>query len=373
MIVGRRYRIYPTKEQEVFLNKSFGCCRWIYNYFLELRNKLYDESKQSVSCYEMMNLLPQLKKEHGWLSEVSAQSLQKACAHLDVAFTNFFRKLSDYPKFKSRKSKQSFEIPQFVRIEGNKLYIPKVREGIKVRYRRELGGEIKSSFISRDSAGRYFVSFSVEIKDKELQKVRVSPETSIGVDLGLLEYATLSTGEVIENPKYFTKLKRRLAKAQRQLAKKTPGSNNFNKQRKRVAKVYAKITDQRVNFLHNLTYRLTHENQVKTICIEDLKIQDMLKDKKLSRCIADASWYEFRRQLQYKCDWYGINLVIISQYAPSTKLCQVCGHINNGITLADRVWTCPKCGTVHQRDLNAARNIRTLGLEQFYREHNKLY
>lgn len=373
MIVGRKYRIYPTKEQEVFLNKSFGCCRWVYNYFLELRNKLYEESKQSMSCFDMLYLLPALKKENPWLTEVIAQSLQKACAHLDLAFSSFFRKQSGYPKFKSRKSKQSFEIPQCVRIENNKLYIPKLKEGIKIKYHRELGGIVKSSFISRDASGRYFVSFTVEIDTQEIKKERVTSETTIGVDLGILEYATLSTGEVIKNPKYFTHSAKRLSKEQKQLSKRKSGSNNFKKQVKRVTKIHAKIANQRANFLHNLTYRLTHENQVKTICIEDLKIKDMLKNKQLSRCIADASWYEFRRQLEYKCNWYGINLIIISQYAPSTKLCQVCGHINDNITLADRVWTCPKCGTIHQRDLNAAKNIRTLGLEQFYREHNKLY
>lgn len=368
MIKARKYRIYPTEEQKILLAKTFGCCRWVYNYFLELRNTLYEEEKKSISCYDMMSKLPSLKKENEWLKEVCASSLEQSLRHLDNAFTSFFKKRAGYPKFKKKANAQSFTEPGGVSIVDSKLVFPKFREGVHIIQHRPVEGKIKSATISKTASNQYYVSLVIDDGLEAPAKPAVSADTTIGIDLGLTKYATFSTGEEVENPRLLAHSLKELQQEQRKLSRMQRGSNNYEKQRIRVARAYQHLANQRANFLHNLTYKLTHENQVNTVCIEDLKIEDMLQNKQLSRCISDASWYEFRRLLEYKCNWYGKNLVIIPQYAPSSKLCQVCGHINNGITLADRVWTCPKCGTIHQRDLNAARNIRKIGLEQYYRQ-----
>lgn len=371
MIKQQRYRIYPTKEQQAYLLKCFGSCRFVYNHFLELRNTLYEDSKKSLSAYEMMSQLPELKRRYEWLKEICAQSLQIELMHLDNAFTAFFRKTADYPKFKSRShSRASISFPQDVRfVDDNHIRIPKLRQSIKIVLSRPISGKIKTATISKNSSEQYFVSFVIDDGLEAPQKEKTTPEGTIGIDLGIKHFATFSTGEKVKNPRTFSKLSVKLAREQRKLSRMQKGSNNRAKQKLRVARIYQKIANRRADFLHKLTYRLTHESQVNTICIENLSVKELLEEKLLSRQIADASWSEFRRLLTYKCDWYGKNLIVIDRYAPSSKLCAQCGKINNNLTLADRTWTC-SCGVVYDRDINAAQNIRRFGLEYYHRTKN---
>ena len=367
MLRAIKYRIYPNEDQRVRLAKTFGCCRWAYNYFLQLRNTMYDEEHKSISCYEMMSKLPELKKEYPWLTEVCANALQQALRHLDNAFTNFFRHTADYPKFKKKQSAQSFTEPGGISIVGSRLLIPKFREGIKVVQHRSFSGKIKSATVSVTASNKYYVSLVIDDEQDIKQKDVFSQETTIGIDLGIKDFAIFSTGERVENPKYLSTYLPILAREQRKLSRMQKGSKNREKQRIKVIRIYEHIANQRNDFLHNLTYRLTHESQVSTICIEDLDVKELLEKKTLSRNIADVSWSRFRALLTYKCEWYGKNLVVIPRYAPSSKLCTVCGSINENLTLADRTWICPTCQTVHDRDLNAAQKIRKIGLEQMYR------
>ena len=371
MLFARKYRLYPTEKQKELLAKSFGCTRFVYNHFLELRNTLYQDNKQSLSCYKMMSMLPPLKKEYPWLTEVCANSLQSALCRLDNAFTRFFHNQAQYPKFKKKGDKDSFSEPGGIEIRGDKLVIPKFREGIKLVQHRPFDGVIKGATISCSSTNKYFVSLTIESQDAVLVKRKQLPETTIGIDLGIKIFATFDDGKKIDNPKYLKRSLANLAVQQERLSRMKKGSNNRKKQQLKVAKIYEKVANQRKDFLHKLTYKLTHESQVGTICIEDLDVKSLLEERKLSREIADASWSEFRRQLTYKCDWYGVNLVVISRYAPSTKLCPTCGHINESLALSDREWTCPKCHTHYDRDINAAQNIRRFGLEQVYRSYYK--
>lgn len=371
MIIARKYRLYPTEEQKAFFAKSFGCSRFVYNHFLEVRNTEYEQNNKTLSYIDTCSRLTQFKKQYPWLSEVCSQMLQQSLRHLDNAFTNFFRQQSAYPKFKSKKNDiSSFSIPQGALIEGSKLLMPKIREGIKIKLHRPVEGKIKTTTISKNAANQYFVSVNIEVPDTELVKSVVTPKTIVGIDLGIKTFATFDSGKKIDNPKYFAKSQNKLAKEQRKFAHMQKGSNNSKKQRIKVARIHQKITNQRNDFLHKLTYKLTHDNQVSMICVEDLSVKQLLEEKVLSKNIADASWRRFRQFLDYKCSWYGKTLFVIDKYAPSSKLCRNCGHINNDLKLEDREWTCPKCGKHHDRDINAAQNIRAFGLEYFYRNES---
>lgn len=368
MIFGRKYRIYPNNFQKEYLEKCFGCNRFVFNHFLGLKNTMYRDDKKSLSCYEMINELPKLKQENEWLKEVPSQLLQMSLRNLDNAFTNFFRKQSKYPRFKSKKNNtKSFQLPQGVLIDNNKLYIPKLKTGIKIKLHRDINGKIKTSTIIKTCCDEYYVSFTIENKDKEVEKEEFNPKTTIGIDLGLTEFATISNGTEIKNYRYFKKTEKKLKIEQQKLCRCEKGSKNREKQRKKVAKVHNKISNQRSDFLHKETYKLTHDSQVSTICIEDLNVKGMIRNHKLAKSIADVSWREFRNLLEYKCNRYGKNLIVISRFAPSSKLCRVCGYIKKDLTLEDREWICPVCNTKHNRDKNASENIKTFGIEQYYR------
>lgn len=368
MIKVEKFRIYPTEAQKELIAKSFGCARWVYNYFLALRNTMYEENKKSMSCYEMMSKLPALKKEYPWLTEVCANVLQQALRHLDNAFTSFFKHNTRYPKFKRKQSAQSFTEPADISVKGSRLIMPKFREGIKLVLHRAIKGRIKFATISLAASNQYYASLVVDTGEEFSEKLSLTPETTIGIDLGIKDFVVISSGERISNPKYLRSSLTKLAVEQRKLSHMKKGSKNYEQQRIRVAKIHQHITNQRDNFLHNLTYKLTHESQVHTICIEDLDVKELLERKEFSRSISDVSWRKFRRFLEYKCNWYGRNLIVIPRYAPSSKLCTVCGAVNENLTLSDRTWICSKCNTVHDRDLNAAQNIRKIGLEQYYRK-----
>lgn len=358
-----KYRIYPTKNQQELFEKHFGSVRWVFNWGLEKKIKAYQKNKRQLSCFDLINELTKLKKkkDYQWLNEANSQSLQMALRNLDNAFTSFFRKQNKFPKFKSKKyGKDSFQIPQHLKLENNKLSIPKIPY-IKIKLSRPIEGKIKTATISKTPTNKYFISILTE-QDKELpKKPKINEKSTIGIDLGIKTFATISDGRKIENPKYLKKSERKLKREQHRLSRKQKGSKNKEKQRLKVALIHEKITNQRSDFLHKLTHQLTHENQVKSIAIENLAVRNLLKNHYLAKAISDVTWQEFRRQLEYKCDWYGRNLLIIGRFEASSKTC-TCGYINQDLKLSNRKWTCPKCKTKHDRDILASQNIKKFAL-----------
>jgi len=358
-----KYRIYPNKEQQEIIEKHFGCTRWTFNWGLAKKIQAYQAEQKTLSGFDLMKELTQLKKqpEYQWLNEVNSQSLQMALRNLDNAFTAFFRQHHRFPRFKSKKtSKSTFQIPQGLKL-NDKLSIPKI-PNIKIKLSREIEGKIKTATVSKTKTGKYFISIQVE-QDKEFpKKPAIKPETTIGIDLGLTHFATISDGRQIENPRHLKKSLDKLKRQQRQLSRKKKGSNNRDKQRLKVAKIHEQVSNKRSDFLHKVTHSLTHENQVESIAIEDLGVGNMLKNHRLAQAISDVAWSEWRKQLGYKTDWYGKNLLTIGRFDPSSRLCNVCGTVNNELKLSDREWICKGCKTKHNRDDLASRNIKQFAL-----------
>lgn len=363
ILKGYKYRIYPNKEQQVFLAKHFGACRYIYNWGLDNKIKHYETTKKSINWIALNNQLPDLKKELPWLSEIGSQSLQMEMRNLDTAYKNFFRAKKGFPKFKKKSNQQSFQIPdnggKNYSIEGNKLYIPKLKSGIKIKQHRSFDGVMKMLTISKNPSGQYFATILVETTDDIIQPQPINESTTVGIDLGLKEFLITSNGDKIDNPKFYKNTQKKLAKEQKKLSRKEKGSNNRNKQRVKVAKVHQKIVNQRSDFQHKISSKLVSENQ--TICLEDLNVSGMMKNRKLSKAIADVSWSSFTNMLNYKAHWYGVNLITIGRFEPSSKMCNECGALNQELTLKDREWTCD-CGATHDRDINASINIKNFGL-----------
>ena len=362
MLKAYKYRLYPNKSQSELLNKHFGCARFVYNWSLDKKIKAYQNNKQRLSKFDLDKSLTELKSDINfvWLKEVNSQSLQAANRHLDVAFTNFFKKSKNFPKFKSKhNNNHSFEIPQNVKVENNKLIIPKFKEGIKIVVDRVHKGEIKQATISKKPSGKYFVSILCETNELPKKKSKIVSQTTLGIDLGLTHFITTSDAIKYENHKFLNKSLKKLKKYQKSLSKKVKGSANRNKQRIKVAKIYEKITNQRLDFLHKLSSKLISENQ--TICIEDLNVKGMIKNHNLAKSISDASWTTFVQFLTYKSEWNGVNLLKIGRFQPSSKMCS-CGEINHNLSLSDRIWTCNHCNTTHDRDILAANNIKNFAL-----------
>ena len=300
---------------------------------------------------------------YNWLNEVNSQSLQQSIQNLDTAYIKFFKQKTGFPKFKSKHSnRHSYRVPQGIKIdfEGHKVFIPKIK-WVNIRIDRTFDGLIKSATIKQVPSGKYFVSILVEHGLNCADKRNISFHSSVGIDLGIKDFAILSNGEKISNPKFLRSKEKRLKVLQRRLSKKQKGSNNRNKARIKVAKFQEKITNERNDFLNKVTTKLVKENQFDTFCLETLNITGMMKNHRLAKSIAEASWYQFITKLEYKCQWYGKNIVYIGQFEPSTKLCS-CGYKNNDLTLADREWTCPVCGVHHDRDILAANNIKRMAL-----------
>jgi putative transposase len=359
-----KYRIYPNKEQKSLINKTFGCVRFVYNWGLNKRIELYSNSKEKISTIELTNLMAsELKKEKEWLNDVPAHPLQMALRNLDSAYTKFFKEKKGFPKYKNKKSKQSYQQPQNTRVDfkNNKINITRLGN-VNCIFDRTFEGKIKTSTVSKNKCKQYFISVLVELDENIPLKTKINPETSIGIDLGIKTFATLSNGIKIENPQYYRKLEKKLKKLHKRLSRKKKNSKNKEKTKLKLAKIYNKITNQRNDFLHKLTFKLTHDNQVNTIIMEDLNIMGMLKNHKLSKSISDVSWGEFYRQLQYKCEWYGKNLIKIGRFEPSSQICSECGYRHKELKLSEREWICSKCGTTHDRDENAAKNIKNFGL-----------
>ena len=354
-----RFRIFPDKEQEVLLNKHFGCSRFIYNYFLNERKELYQKDKKSDNYYTQAKTLIELKKQEDtiWLKEVNSQTLQFALRSLDTAYVNFFRGNTQFPKFKSRKHKNTFTIPQFGKIENSRIILPKFKDGIKVKIHREVKGEIGKMSITKTPTGKYYVSIFTKQQIEDLPKTN----KQVGIDLGLKDFVITSDNNKFKNNRYTKKYAKQLKKAQQHLSRKQKGSNGFEKQKLKVAKIHEKIASCRLDTLHKVSYELVRDNGL--IVIEDLNVKGMIKNRKLSKHIADASWGNFVNLLQYKCDWYGRELVKVNRFFPSSKTCNECGWINQELKLSDREWTCKSCGVVHDRDINASRNILKEGLK----------
>lgn len=359
-----RYRFYPTDEQAAELSRTFGCARLVYNRALEERTRAYRVEGRRVSYVESSALLTGWKKTEdlAFLNEVSSVPLQQALRHLQGAFTNFFGKRAKYPTFKSKKkSRASAEYTRSgFKFRNGRLTLAKMAEPLDIVWSRPLpeGAEPSTVTVSKDAAGRWHVSMLVEDTIRRLDPV----DRSVGIDAGITSLVTLSTGEKITNPKHERRDRERLAKAQRELSRKAQGSNNRQKAKLKVAGIYARITDRRRDFLHKLTTRLVRENQ--TVVIEDLTVRNMVKNHKLARAISDAAWRDMRTMLEYKADWYGRNLVVVDRWFPSSKLCSACGHHVAKMPLNIRDWTCPECGAVHDRDVNAAKNILAAGLAE---------
>lgn len=353
-----KYRCYPTPEQQVLLAKHFGAKRFVYNYFLNERKSLYIKNKTTLNYYDNAKSLTALKQsECEWMKEINSQSLQAALRDLDVAYNKFFRKEARFPRFKSKRNKQSFRVPQFVKYESGCLTIPKFKQPIKVKEDRPLTGKILFATLIRKPSGKYFVSITVETEHTPYAPI----DKEVGVDLGIKDLAICSDGTKHPNIKTTYKHQRKLTYEQRQLSKKVKGSNNRWRQRVRVARVHEKISNIRHNHLHQISSRIVRENQ--TICCESLAVVNMMKNHCLAKSIADVSWGELLRQLQYKSEWNGRTFVQIDRFFPSSKTCNRCKYIKDDLTLDDREWACPSCGSKLDRDLNAAENILEQGLK----------
>lgn len=364
MLKAFKYRIYPTGTQIELINKHIGSTRFVYNLALETKKEAYTRYGKTLSCFDLIKQIPDLKKECIWLKEINSQSLQMALRNLDNAFTNFFRKNAAFPKFKSKsKGSQSFNVPQNVSLKGGLLMIPKFKEGIKLVLHRSIKGDIKQATISRSPTGKYFVSILCDNGKANPKAVDILKNTTVGVDLGIKDFAIASNGTKTGNPKYLRNNLVRLKVLQRRASKKTKGSANRKKANLKIAKLHERITNSRKDFLHKFSNNLVKNHD--TICIEDLAVSNMIKNHKLAQAISDVSWFEFTRQLEYKCAWNGKNLIKTGRFQPSTKTCSSCGNTNHNLTLSDREWVCEDCGVLHDRDINAAINIKNFALLKY--------
>jgi putative transposase len=368
-----KFRLYPNENQKILLTKTFGSCRFVYNYYLTKRIELYNSIQITMNFYACSADLTILKKEKEWLKEVDKHALQNSLKDLNYAYQNFFREIKNgnkdqgFPKFKSKHNHECSYRTQCtypkggtvpsIEIKNNKIKLPKLK-WIKFTKSREIQGRILNCTVTKTCSGKYFVSICCT--DVEIEKFE-NNKNIVGLDLGIKEFAITSYGEIIDNPKYLSKLESKLKKEQRKLSKKKKGSKNRNKQRIKLNIVYEKITNQRDDFLQKLSTRLIKENQI--ICLEDLAVKNMVQNHKLAKAISDVSWYEFIRKLQYKSLWHDRIIQKIDRYFPSSQLCNVCGYKNVKVKdLSIREWTCPECNSYHNRDVNAAINIKNEGL-----------
>jgi putative transposase len=363
-----KYRIYPTRQQENLINQIFGCCRFVYNYYLNERQKAYLKDGTSMSYNDCASNLTILKKseEHSFLKDADSTALQSSLKSLDSAFDGFFRRVKSgkkpgYPKFKSKRShKQSYTTKNngsTIKIVDNKIQLPKVGK-VKIKLSRPIDGKILSATVSRSASGKCYVSLCCRV-----EKMDHLPKTDavVGLDVGIKDFAISSDHERFENHKYLRTSEKRLAKLQRKLAKQELGSSNWHKTRKKIASLHEKIANQRSDFLHKLSAYLVRKYDI--VCLEDLAPSNMVRNHHLAKSISDASWSEFARQLVYKADWYGKTVVKIDRFYPSSQLCSHCGAKWSGTKdLKVRKWTCPACGASLDRDYNAAINILIEGL-----------
>ena len=365
VIKAYKYRLNPNERQKIFFEKSFGCTRFVYNWALDKRIKAYQEDKTRISWVDLCKQMTQLKKEEDtkWLQEVANQSLQSSIRHMDSAFVKFFRDKKGFPKFKSKRSpRQAFQYVQQVEIDftNSRIKLPKAG-WVKLFKNRTFEGKIGTATISKNATGKYFASVLVDDGKDLPEKAPIKYDTTVGVDVGIKDFAVCSNGDTYANPKFLEKAEKRLKVLQHRFSKKKKGSNRRERARRSLARQYERVRNQRNNFIHQVTARIVRDNQ--TVVIEDLNVEGMLQNHCLAKHISSASWSEFFRQLQYKCRWQGKNLVRIGRFEPSSKMC-LCGYVNKDLKLKDREWDCPECGRHNDRDLLAAINIKRFGLQR---------
>ena len=360
-----RYRFYPTSAQRTSLAKTFGCVRVVYNKALEERERAYAETGKGLSYNATSALLTQWKRQpdYAWLREVSCVPLQQTLRHLGTAYQRFFKGQAKHPRFKSKNRKQTAEFTKsgFRLVAGNvagqpRVYLPKQAKPLRICWSRPLPSNPTTITISKDQAGRYFISFRIKIDPPALALTGLS----VGLDLGLTHAVITSEGQKIDNPRYYRSSMARLRHEQKALSRKQPGSNNRRKQRRKVARLHAKIADMRRDWSHKLTTDLVRRYDL--IAIESLNVSGMVKNHNLAQAISDVSWGEIKRQLRYKTLWYGKQLVEIDRWTPTSKTCNACGHRLAALPLSVRQWICPQCGAVHDRDVNAGQNVLAAGL-----------
>jgi putative transposase len=354
MIVRKafRYRIYPNKTQEAALSVQFGHARFVYNWGLNVRKAYYQQHSVGLDHYSLKRMLTKLKRQPGyaWLLDADSQVLQAKLEDLDRAYTNFFEGRAGYPKFKSKKDRQSIRYPQRFKFNDSHVYLPKVG-WVKAVFHRPLEGTPKNVTVSKTKSGEYYVSVQCEIE----MATEPNGKPAVGVDLGLKHFATLSTGEKVEHPQYLRRAERRLKRLQRRLSRKKKGSRNRDKARLRVARQHEHVARQRADFLHKLSHRLVTQHGL--VKLETLNVCGMLKNHSLAKSISDSGWGMFSQFCDYKAPWYGSDTARVDRFYPSSKTCHVCGLINDNLMLSDRFWTCEGCGAEHDRDDNASINL----------------
>lgn len=362
MLKTAKYRLYPTQAQKQQLEQHFGTCRLVWNLALEVKQRAWKSANINLTRYDLQKQLVDLKREFPWLYEVNSQSLLSVLLNLDNAYNQFFNG-GGFPKFKSKRGAQSFRCPgNFRRIEWGKkkIDIPKIR-GIKFRGSVFFIGEIRTITIIRTVTGKYFACVLIDDKVSAPAPKAIETDSSIGIDVGIKSFALISDGRSFQPNRFLKNSLKRLQCLQGRASHKKKGGQNRKKCNLKVALLHERITNQRTDYIHKITTNLIRDKQTETFVVEDLNLFGMTQNRRLARSISDASFGEFFRQMKYKCGWYGKNLIVIDRFAPSSKRCSDCGKINDELTLADREWRC-SCGAHHDRDLNAAKNIKFFGL-----------
>ena len=365
MLNAYKYRLHPTREQSGFFNKSFGCVRFIYNWGLQKRIEAYMKDKGRISYVQLCAMLTELKKEeqYSWLREVSNECLQQSLRNLDAAFTRFFREKKGFPRFKSKsRSRQSYKAILSVHVdqERRRIKLPKIG-WVKYGNNRKFEGDVRSVTVSVTPSGKYHVSVLVDDGKEMPEKLPVTFDTTIGIDMGIKDFAVCSNGDTYENPRHLIKAEQRLRTLQRRLSRKKKGSNRRNRARMILAKQHEKVANRRQDYLHKISTKIVRENQA--IVVEDLNTKGMMKNHRLSKAIGACGWSTFFKMLEYKCERQGKTFIRIGRFDPSSKTCS-CGHVYRGLKLSEREWVCPNCGSVNDRDLLAACNIKRFGLQE---------
>ncbi len=366
MLKAYKYRIYPNREQQVLIERHFGCSRFVFNWAFALQKRYYAMFGKSLSRTKIQSHLVKKKKKarFAWLSEVNSQSLLNALLNVHTAFTNFFKGQAKFPRFKSKKIPQrSYQCPQHctVNFAQGMINLPKIK-GIKAVFRREFEGRIKTVTISKTATGKYYASILVENNEVAPTPTTIEPSLTVGIDLGIHHLLNLSDGSKFDNPKHLAKASQRLSAQQKIFARKQKTSKNYQKQKLAVARIHEKVRNQRLDLHHKITHSLICENQATSYALEDLAVKNMVKNRKLAKAINDVGWGQFVTLLTYKAKWYGKNVLKVNRFFASSKTCSHCHHKLESLPLSVRHWTCPSCQTHHDRDINASNNIRQQAL-----------